>query len=319
MIRSWIRYWDQKEHPRTMGLLRLALGLVILVDFLSLGALDLVIPLMGASEAGGWGAEGTLRQGFWLYNLLPETVASAWGIYATLLTASLCFMLGCAPRVAALVLVVLWAQVAMLVPPSDRGIDLLLRNVLWIFVFFPSGRWGSVEAWWTTGSWRGTGAPIPAWPRLFMIAQLVIVYFTAGLQKVGFHWLPMGDFAALYVILQDWAVARADFGFLSLPGLYAVTQVSTMVSVLWELTFPVVLWVHLGKWRGLGAETWQGWAVRHRIDRWWILIGVVFHLGIFLTLQLGIFPWAVLALYLCLIDPDEWPRAIIGDPEVRSG
>lgn len=318
MIQGWVRYWDQTEHPRTMGLLRLLLGCVILIDFLSLGALGLVVPLMGTAEVGGWGASGELKQGFWLYSVLPETLGSAWAIYGVLLTASLCFMVGCAPRVAALVLVLLWAQVAMLVPPADRGIDLLVRNVLWIFIFFPSGRWGSLEAWWTTGSWRGSGAPIQAWPRLLLVAQLVIVYFTAGLQKVGFHWLPMGDFAALYVILQDWAVARADFSFLAQPPLYWVTQVSTMVSLLWELTFPVVLWVHVGRWRRVAAGTWQGWAVRHRIDRWWILVGVVFHLGIFLTLQLGIFPWAVLVLYLCLIDPDDWPRAFTGQAQARS-
>jgi hypothetical protein len=47
--------------------------------------------------------------------------------------------------------------------------------------------------------------------------------------------------------------------------------------------------------------------VTQRIDRVWIGVGVLFHIGILLTLQLGIFAPAMLALYACFIHPEDWP------------
>jgi hypothetical protein len=44
--------------------------------------------------------------------------------------------------------------------------------------------------------------------------------------------------------------------------------------------------------------------------RWvWIAIGVTFHLGIAMTLRLGVFPWGMLALYPVLLRSDELVRA----------
>ncbi len=314
MISGWVRFWDQREHPRSMGMLRLAVAAILLVDFLSLGFADMVVPLIADPAAGGWGTTGGLGSGYWLYTVLPQTALSAWFVYGVMLAATTCLLLGVFPRVAALVLVLVWAQVSMLVPASDRGIDMLLRNVLWVLVFCPCGAWGSLQARWRTGSWFGDGEAIPAWPRHLLIVQLVIMYFTAGVQKVGFYWMPFGDFAALYVILQDWAVARTDFGFLSLPLPYFLTQVGTVVTMVWEWTFPVVLWVSIGRWRGERAGPWQRWAVTKRIDRVWVGVGVLFHIGIFCTLQLGIFAPAMLALYVCFIHPEDWPGSRVRLP-----
>jgi hypothetical protein len=38
----------------------------------------------------------------------------------------------------------------------------------------------------------------------------------------------------------------------------------------------------------------------------WLSLGVVFHLALALTTELGIFPWAMLALYPAWLHPDEW-------------
>ena len=39
---------------------------------------------------------------------------------------------------------------------------------------------------------------------------------------------------------------------------------------------------------------------------YWIGLGVMLHLGIAMTLALGIFPFAMLALYPAFFHPDEW-------------
>jgi hypothetical protein len=45
--------------------------------------------------------------------------------------------------------------------------------------------------------------------------------------------------------------------------------------------------------------------------RWvWMLTGLSFHVGIAVTMRLGIFPWGMIALYPALLRPDEITRAI---------
>jgi hypothetical protein len=41
----------------------------------------------------------------------------------------------------------------------------------------------------------------------------------------------------------------------------------------------------------------------------YLVLGAVFHVGTHLTMRLGIFPFAVLALYPAALHPDEWSRA----------
>ena len=53
-LRYWVGLWNQVEHPRSLALVRIALALILLVDLLEVAWLDLVIPIMGAEEAGGW-------------------------------------------------------------------------------------------------------------------------------------------------------------------------------------------------------------------------------------------------------------------------
>ena len=54
-------------------------------------------------------------------------------------------------------------------------------------------------------------------------------------------------------------------------------------------------------------RTARAFLVRHGSIEWvWIGIGAVFHLGLALTTELGIFPWAMLALYPAWVHPDDW-------------
>ena len=50
-------------------------------------------------------------------------------------------------------------------------------------------------------------------------------------------------------------------------------------------------------------------ALFNRLDlrRWWMLVGVGLHVGIAATMALGIFPYAMLALYPAFFHPDELP------------
>jgi hypothetical protein len=301
-MNRWHRLWDHHEHPRSLAVLRILVGLVILIDLLEVGRLGLVDLLFVDASLGG--IVDVSRAG-WVSWLGPSREAGL-ALYGAQVLGAGALTIGLRPRLAAVVLALCWAQSALLLPAADRAIDVLLRNVLWILAFSRCGSTCSVDAW-----WRGERAlDVPAWPRRLVILQLVLLYFTAGVQKIGHAWTPMGDFDALFLILQDPAVARFDFGWIrDSPMALLGTRLGTAGTVVWELCSPVVLLGLALRGRGVGILARIPW---HLI---WVGIGVAFHIGIAVLLDLGIFPMAMLATYSAFVHPDWWKS--LGDGMVR--
>jgi hypothetical protein len=305
--RAWVALWDGVEHPRSLGLVRICLGLVILWDFLEIARLDLVTALFVGQGAGGLSDAATRADPPWWVDLFGASVASGRALHAVLAASAAAFVLGFFTRVSAVVLVIAWAQFALVLPAADRGIDTLCRDVLLIFWLARSGDWLSIDALRRTGSIWGDGTPIPAWPRRLLMLQIVAMYFLAGIQKTGIHWWPMGHFAALYFILQDPAIARFDFHWLSMQPFFFFTQLSSFVTILFQDTYPVVLLFRWAKTYPDGPGWFRQWLLRHGWLEWlWIATGAIFHLLLAATTELGIFPWAMLALYPAWLHPDEW-------------
>jgi hypothetical protein len=75
--------------------------------------------------------------------------------------------------------------------------------------------------------------------------------------------------------------------------------------MVFEFTAPLyLLWMWFDRRPGRGARF--GDRVRRLCVRWlWLLLGVGLHLGIAVTMQIGMFPFAILALYPALLAPDE--------------
>lgn len=302
----WVDLWDHHEHPRVLGTIRILVGLVLLYDFVHLWQLDLVEPLFAPHAEGGISNALERPEIPLIYKWLPVSSATALGLQVTICSAALFFTIGFLTRFSGIVLLLALAQSAQIVPLGDRGIDLMMRNVVFILIFSRCGAWASVDAKWKTGSFWGNGDAIPAWARHILILQLIVMYFTAGAQKVGMDWMPMGGFSALYVVLQDPAVARADFSWLA--SWYPVTQLATATTMLFEWLSPLVLLTY--HFRNTPEKTGK---VRRFYQRfqphfYWIAVGVFLHLGIAITLALGIFPYAMLALYPAFFHPDEWLR-----------
>ncbi|MBX2802990.1 MAG: HTTM domain-containing protein [Myxococcales bacterium] len=303
---AWVDFWDEHEHPRSIALVRIALGLCVLYDFLEIWRLGLVVPLFGVTEVGGL-SDALLREGTPLYYaLVPATVGSAQILHACIVVAAISFTLGFFTRTSALVLVVAWSQFASILPYSDRGIDSLCRLVLTVFAFARAGGWLSVDAWIRTGTVWGDGQLVAAWPRRLLIGQLVLMYFSAGILKTGITWWPMGDFAALYYALQDPAVAAYDFSFARHQPYYFVTQLGTATTMLYQLTYPLVFLLMWWRRHPERAGRWGQWANRYRLEFLWIGTGATFHVVLAGVMNLGIFPWAMLALYPSWLHPDEW-------------
>lgn len=306
----WVALWDRREAPLTLAALRIGLALVLLSDQVHTLILGLVPTLFGPASAGGLGDPVGASTPPELYRLLPDSAATAWLAFGLWMAATLAFGAGLFTRWSGALTLLLYAQLALVLPAADRGIDMLVRNALMILIFSECGAAWSLDARRRVGRFAGDGEAVPAWPRHLLILQLIVVYFGAGSQKVGMDWLPMGGWTALYVVLHDPAVSRFGFGHLDL--FFPLTQLATAVTWIWEWCSPLLLLSFV--YRDSRTRPGRLRALLNRLDfrSLWLAVGVIFHLGIALTMRLGIFPWAMITMYLAFYHPDElragWAR-----------
>lgn len=317
----WVDIWDRREHPLPMALVRILLGAVVFVDLLRMGILGLVNPLMAPAEAGGWGVPLALDHVPWFWASVPPTSGMAVLQWALMLGAALCVLVGLAPRAAAVVFVLLSAQFAITLPAADRGIDTLIRNAMLLLACARCGDTLSLGRRARTGRWTAPlDHQVPAWPRYLMLVQLTVLYFAAGVSKVASSWTPFGGWTALYIAMRDphFQVLPDDV----VDTLFPFTQALTGSSWIWEWMGPTLLLAyHFRATRDRG-----GWlrATFNRLDYRLVYLGIgaLFHAGTHISFRLGIFPFAVMALYPAAFHADElhaaaaWVRRRV--PVLRS-
>jgi hypothetical protein len=151
---AWVRLWSHVEAPWSLALVRLLLGVSVVGDLLQLGFGGLIDAVFVPESAGGLLHHGET----WWWAILGADITSGRALYACLLLAHASVALGFFTRSASVVALLLSAQFGLMHPDGDRGIDMLIRNVLMVFAFSRAGAAWSVDARWATGSWRA-GAP----------------------------------------------------------------------------------------------------------------------------------------------------------------
>lgn len=299
LARAWIALWDRREPPAALAAVRIAMALVLLYDYAVVWQLDLIEPLWARPPDGYASVDG----GRWAARWLGTGAGSAYALWSISVIALIAVATGTLTRVACVVVVLISAQLAHRAPDADRGIDAMIRIVLLVIALSRSHAVWSVDAW----VWRRLGRPmpaeVPAWPRYLLLAQLVWVYFSGGHNKTGMEWGPLGGFTALANVLSDPHFARFDPGWVE--AVYPLTRVATAATMLFELGAPLMLlWTYYAATAERPGRL-RRWCNRLRLRWIWIGLGVSFHLGIALTLRLGIFPAAMLALYPVLLLPGE--------------
>jgi hypothetical protein len=206
------------------------------------------------------------------------------------------------------VLLIAWSQHALILPAADRGIDLLMRNMLFLLMFSGCGSCLSIDGWLRHRAWNKPDLECMAWPRYLIILQVVVMYGAAGIEKMGFAWTPLGGYSALYLILQDWAVARFEMSWLAQQPFYFLTQLGTATTLLWEWSAPLLLLaVYYRATPGVDGRL-RSWMARVHFRELWLVVGCGFHLLLVVTMELGIFPFAMVATYAAFYAPEEWGR-----------
>ena len=299
-LRGWTDWAFRPEGAEPLALFRILVGLAIAV---SIGSVltDGVVEVLWVDVAHG--GYRTFERVPWLVEQLGgPTLPVMTGLTVATVVASLVLMAGLGGRLTAFLLLQLYMAVDINTH-AGGSYDLLIKNALWLCVLTPTTATWSLDAWILRGRpWRGR--PVPAWARGLIVFQLILMYWTTGLQKLSAHWTPGGEFDALYYILQQPSWQLYDLSFFA--WLYPLTQVGTAVTWVWEVTAPV--WLLALIYRGTREK--GGW-LRATFNAWdvrtiYALVGIVFHGALVLTMNVGSFPMISLAFYVCLWDADEW-------------
>ena len=232
-----------------------------------------------------WNAETIDPESWWVPLLKSwqddETLLTAamiaWALSAILLG------LGCCTRVAAVSAWLLSMSFANANPYLDNAGDTIRLILLFYLMLCPCGATWSVDALFKN---RPGPVYVHPWPLRLIFVQMIFIYFMNGLYKLfGVSWLE-GD--SLYFVLGDAALTRVSQVQFPIP--HVVTKLMTWSVLAWEVSFPVmVLW----KWP-------------RRIT---LCFGVLFHLGIFATMELGGFVPYALCMYLPLLPWERLRRA----------
>lgn len=307
MLRRWLAFWNRREGAESLALVRIFVPLVILWDLLEVLRLGLVEALWAPIEEGGMGPAAYAEPVVLFYECFGASADSAWLLFGLACAAAVCLSLGLFSSLSALLLLFAYAQLEKLSPDADRGIDTLLRNVLVVLALARSGATYSLAARWRHGRFDA-GVEVPAWPRYLLIAQLVLLYFFAGMLKQSSNWSYESGYRALFLVLHKPHVISYELPHDWLVSLYPLIQAGALSTIVWErsaLLLPLLLW--------LRGTAHAGGRVRRlvngaRLLELWVATGVFFHLALAVLLALGIFPWGCLALYPVLAAPRTWRR-----------
>ncbi len=318
----WLGLLEETEPGTGLALFRIACGLTVLGTLGTVVCHGLAPVIWLDAKDGGY---GTLGEPPWLFHLLGGvTPVTLWAMIGVAAAAGLALTLGLAGRPSALVLLQSYLAISGINSDISGIDDVLIGNALWLLVLARSTATLSLACRLRTGSWT-SGQRVPAWPRYLAIYQLVLVYCTTGLQKISIHWTPFGGYSALYYILQEPSWQRWDMSWLA--WVYPLTQVATAVTWFWEVTAPLLL---LALWyRRTPDRPGRIRACFNRVNfrRWFVILGVLMHLSVWLFIGLGPFSWITLSFYCCLYHPAEWRRtawsaergAQSAEPGTRNG
>jgi uncharacterized membrane protein YphA (DoxX/SURF4 family) len=298
----WVALWDEREAPTSLWLCRVLVSLVVLADLLNAELAD----ARQASFAPPPDGLGFAAAQQWAAAWFGATSATADGLYWAAVIAAVCFLFGVATRVSGLALALTLAELGNFAPEGDRGVDTLLRIAILVLICSASHARSSFDASLMARLGKARPRLVPAWPRRLLTLQLVWLYFSAAHNRGDSAWWPTGGLTALATLLADPHYARFPPAWLG--HVYPLTQVATALTMSFELGSPLLLLLTwLDRTPGRGGR-WGELVRRYRVRWLWLGLGVTLHLGIALTMRLGIFSFGVLALYPVLVHPDEWAR-----------
>lgn len=291
------RLLDGVEDPRTLGLFRIGLGLLLIADVWALWPHAAYL----YGDASVWPAAEVctgLRRAS-LLCVLPGTAAS-WVVVGLFTLCAGAFTLGAFTRVTKWLTAYLFLSVVL-----RNGLPLAGEQVFGSFLFLLClSRCDAAFSIDNVRRRRRDDGPVhrmvPAWPRHLMILQLCIAYGVAGWAKTGATWEDGTSF--YYVLSNDRWFRFPPWWLLSTFGTNLL-RAATFVAWWFERLFPLV---------GLGLL----FGARSRVLRWlgsrwiWAPLSIAFTGVLVVLTNIGWFVPAMLVATIVLFRGDEVGRAV---------
>lgn len=270
-------WWTKPVRAERLAALRIGLAAWLLFDVLTT-YLPNVTTFFGRGSLGEPPLYNWLwTEKRWSWSLFYGVQDPAYLYLGTLvwIIAIVGLLTGCFTRICAVVVFVLSTSFANLNYNIDNAGDTVRGIILFYLAIAPCGAVWSVDAW---RSRRPGPVFIYPWPLRLLFLQMILIYWANGLHKlVGRDW-QHGD--SLYYVLADATLSRWSAAQFQLP--YWLTRLMTWTVLTWEVSLPALL-----VWRPVRLVA--------------LCFGALFHVGIWVTMELGFFPPYMLCLYLPLL------------------
>jgi hypothetical protein len=233
---------------------------------------------------------------------------------------TLLMLLGCCTRLSVVVVWVLSVSFVNMNSYNDNAGDEVRNIALFYLMLCPCGAAWSLDGWWAR--WWGRrdgrlarwlGRPdqpvfIQPWALRLLFIQMALIYCCNGLFKLlGPDWT-QGN--SLYYVLNDLTLARWSYAAYPIP--LWLTRVMTWSVLSFEVGFPLFMllpWLVSGLLR-LQALRSRAIVRAVRLLRYLRVVvlcfGVLFHLGIFASMELGFFGPYMICLYAPLLPWGRW-------------
>jgi hypothetical protein len=295
----WVRFWHEPVRAEGLALMRILLGVALLTDQL-FQYLPNMAEFFGPHGVAPQGLHDRSQLANWRWTVLLFNTDDLFVVHAVFwvwVAATACFTLGLCTR---LMNVVVWFLTMCFIyrnPNILNGGDDTLGVALFLLMLAPTGRALSLDA----VLRRRLGAPdvpayVPPWSVRVLQVQLCMIYLSTGLIKLKGEW-GLGepfrfagtwwDGTSIHHVLNLFTMSRWSFAQLPLP--FWLTAALTYGCVWWEALFtPLVLF----RWTRAVA----------------LWFGVLFHLGIYFTIEVGWFSFYMLPFYAVWIPDWFWKR-----------
>jgi vitamin K-dependent gamma-carboxylase-like protein len=286
-VTTWRTFWFRPQPAYTLGLIRMAFGVVAI----------------------GWAASllPDLYALFGRHGVEPQQPESAyqWSVFAIwtsdhmlligwilLLVSSVALTIGWHSRLAALAVFVL------IVSFEHRDVwvfnsgDLAVRIEALFIAISPCGAALSLDQVRSAGKFW-SAQQRPQWPVRLMQVQLSLIYLASAQAKLNGNAWPQGTAVSYALRLPD---------MLLLPTPHWFTNSALLMNA--------VTWGTLATELSIGILVWN-----KRLRPWVLAAGVVMHTMIMITITVGFFTLAVFVLYLAFVPPEiveRLPRSAKG-------
>jgi hypothetical protein len=275
LLHAWRMFWFRPEPMYTLGLVRIAFGILItgwtlsfFTDLPDLFGRDGVLP------------DGPLNPYMWsLFQQWHSDPALfvGWGL---LLLSALAMTVGWHTRLAAIVVCVLVLSFQHRDPSAFNSGDVVIRIEALFLALAPSGAALSVDQRRRSGAFWSAQLRAP-WAIRLLQLQLSIVYLSSVRWKIAGSAWPDGTAVSYALRLRDMVIVPAPQWFIHNA---LMINVATWGALVVELSLGVLVW-------------------NRRLRPWVLLTGVLMHTSIMFTMAVGFFTPAMFVLYLAFVSP----------------